>query len=74
MQWNPDAPGEPESAVSLDKPRFSDSYFFSSICFVFRSNCQSMVVYLWRNIHFLEFFLPRNWKLHWQKMAKLLLV
>ena len=40
MQWNLGGRKRPEGAVSLDIPRYSNSCFFSSLCF-FPSNYQS---------------------------------
>ena len=75
MQWNPDGSGKLESAISLDLPRFSEPYFFNSICFVFDqiANRRRFIcggIFIFWNLY----FLPRNWKLLWQKMTKLLLV
>ena len=33
--WNLDGPELPESAYSLDTPRYSNVYFFNSTCFIF---------------------------------------
>ena len=39
-------PEELEKYISLDKPRYSHSNFFSSICFNFPQKCQSTAIYL----------------------------
>ena len=52
VKWNPDGTEVPECAVNLDMPRYSNSYFFSSTCFVFPSSCQSKHFYLRPTIRF----------------------
>ena len=46
VQWNPDGLDMPQNAISLDMPRFSNSWFFISTCFVFPSSSHSIPFYL----------------------------
>ena len=54
VQWNPDGPELPASVVTLDRPRFKNSHFFRSICFIFPSKFKSIASfeadYLFPNI------------------------
>ena len=50
MQWNHDESQMLENAFSLDKPRYSNSYFFCFNCFMSPSRIQSIVFYLRRTI------------------------
>ena len=45
VQWNFDGPETLESAVSLSMPRYSNSCFLSSTCFIFPSGCRSTDFY-----------------------------
>ena len=42
----------PPNAIRFDMPRFSNSYSFTSICFVFPSKRQSILFDLRRSVHF----------------------